>query len=141
MTEQILPFDDEHQCPSCSVPGGEPVRHDRPVLIVFGAAPQWPCGGEEMQDTGEHLCLRCRVCGRSWMETIPAPLSYAGASPASEENDVAIRKTGQATGQVTEVEQDGITREAARDDWDGRDDRALAAENEAADRDPDRDDD
>lgn len=43
---------------------------------------------------------------------------------------MAIRKYGAARDQeVTEVEQDGITREAAKKDWDERDDRELAAEN------------
>lgn len=46
---------------------------------------------------------------------------------------MAIRKYGQAAGEVTAVEQDGITREAARQDWDDRDDRELAEENRAAD--------
>ena len=43
---------------------------------------------------------------------------------------MAIRKYGAARDQeVTAVEQDGITREAAKQDWDERDDRELAAEN------------
>lgn len=43
---------------------------------------------------------------------------------------MAIRKFGAAQDQeVTGVEQDGITREAAREDWDARDDRELAEEN------------
>ena len=43
---------------------------------------------------------------------------------------MAIRKYGAAQDQeVTAVEQDGITREAAKKDWDECDDRELAAEN------------
>lgn len=51
---------------------------------------------------------------------------------------MGLRKYGSADGEVTGVDQDGITREAAREDWGPADDEALAAEN-AADRMP-RDD-
>lgn len=45
---------------------------------------------------------------------------------------MAIRKFGAARDQeVTGIEQDGITREAAKVDWDERDDQELAAENRA----------
>ena len=48
--------------------------------------------------------------------------------PAWEDN-VAIRKYGKAEDQeVTEVQQDGITKEAAQE-WTPADDRDLAAEN------------
>ena len=44
---------------------------------------------------------------------------------------MALRKYG--TGKVTEVAQDGITREDAKTDWDERDDQELEAENAKAD--------
>jgi hypothetical protein len=44
---------------------------------------------------------------------------------------VGIRKYGTADGDVTGVEQDGITREAAKPAWGEDDDLELAAENEA----------
>jgi hypothetical protein len=141
MPGQVLPFDQEHFCPACFQPGGEPERHSAPVLIVFGKAPQWPCGGAEMQRrVQDHLCVRCAGCGYAWMETVPDGLSYAGPA-GNRGGDMTIRKTGQATGQVTGVEQDGITSEAARQEWDGRDQDALDAENTAADGEPDQDDD
>jgi hypothetical protein len=49
---------------------------------------------------------------------------------------VSIRKTGQVTGQVTEVEQPGLAKTAARDDagldilWRDEDEAGLAAETE-----------
>jgi len=46
---------------------------------------------------------------------------------------MAIRKHGQVTGVVTGVDQDGISTQAARQDWDDRDDQALADENLLAD--------
>lgn len=49
---------------------------------------------------------------------------------------MAIRKTGAATGEVTGIEQEGITREASRQDWGPDDDKALADENMAADEGP-----
>lgn len=43
---------------------------------------------------------------------------------------MAIRKYGAARDQeVTAVEQDGITKQAASEDWDHHDDRELAEEN------------
>lgn len=54
---------------------------------------------------------------------------------------MGIRKYGAATGEVTGVEQDGITRQAARrEDWGPDDDRDLAAENQAVDQAPGDDD-
>lgn len=146
MTARIYPFDPDHVCPFCAAAGGEPVRHERPVLIVFGGGPQWPCAADAWRGggPGEHLCARCQACGFAWMELPPgAPpaLAYAGPGQQAGGDEMAIRKQGAATGKVTGVEQDGITREAARDgDWDGRDDEALAAENARAD-DSSRDDD
>jgi len=68
---QLRPFDPEHVCPACGMPGGAPERHRRPVLIVFGRAPQYPCGGEEGQDLGDHMCVKCSACQHNWMETAP----------------------------------------------------------------------
>lgn len=51
---------------------------------------------------------------------------------------MSIRKTGAATGKVTGVEQQGMAREAAKDEpWTPEDETGLAAENQAADRDHD----
>lgn len=65
------PFDPQHMCPKCGTEGARPHRHEKPVLIVFGSGPQWPCSGPDMAgQLGEHLCNRCEVCGYAWMEAV-----------------------------------------------------------------------
>lgn len=65
----IRPFSPEHVCSGCGSEGAAPVHHSRPVLLVFGG-PQWHCSG--LDDRIEaHLCLRCEVCGFTWIEEIP----------------------------------------------------------------------
>lgn len=59
-------------CPACQAEAGRPVFHERPVLIVFGSSPQWPCSGRDGA-LGPHLCTRCGSCGHSWVRPVTLP--------------------------------------------------------------------
>jgi hypothetical protein len=73
---QIDIFTPGRACPCCQAEGAQPQRHERPVLIVFGGGPQWPCSGMDAT-TGEHMCTRCGSCGYAWMETLPQGMDAA----------------------------------------------------------------
>jgi hypothetical protein len=66
--DEIDPYSPGRACPQCSAEGAQPHYHERPVLIVFGRTPDWPCSGKD-GTLGVHMCIRCGSCGYAWTES------------------------------------------------------------------------
>ncbi len=67
----LEPFTPGKACPACQAESAQPHYHARPVLVVFGSEPQWPCSGKD-GEMDAHMCTRCRSCGYAWTEAVPS---------------------------------------------------------------------
>lgn len=69
MTQPLGPYQPGRPCPACAAEGGQPARHERPLVISFGRSPSWPCSCMDGKIMA-HMCTRCPSCGFAWIEEL-----------------------------------------------------------------------